>query len=188
MAPDGPRPIDPKTRDAHGDVACRLVGLLFVLYGVVFGLGGVARDRDNGSLEAELALPVPRWVGGLARWIASSLVLGAFYAATVLLFSSMFPVRDCGAVVRHGVAAASVGVALGLSAVGSAGLKNGFSGPLAVAMTGATGLASVGAALTLAWMPIASLLTNGSGPWDLSRLNAPSASAATTNRPLEETS
>jgi hypothetical protein len=157
------RPPDPKTRDLHGDVACRMVGLLFVLYGVVFGLGSVARDRDDGSLEAELALPIPRWVGGAARWVAASAVLATFYSASVLAFAALIPIRELGAVVRHGVSAASVGVAIGLSVVGTAGLKNGFSGPLAVAMTGATALVSIGAALTLTWLPIASLLTSGDG-------------------------
>jgi hypothetical protein len=66
-------------------------------------------------------------------------------------------------VIRHGIAAASVGVALGLSVVGTAGLKNGFSGPFAVAMSWATGLAAIGGAMDLWWLPIGSLFTGGDG-------------------------
>lgn len=157
------KPPDPRRQNLHGDVAIRVLGLLFVLYGLVFGLGGVARDRDDGSLEAELALPVPRWVGGFARWAASSAVLGGFFAVSAIGFGALIPVQDLGEVLRHGVAAAAVGVALGLSVVGTAGLKNGFSGPFALAMSWATGLAAVGAALDLWWMPIGSLFTSGDG-------------------------
>lgn len=157
------RPPDPRRENLHGDLAVRVLGLLFVLYGLVFGLGGVARDRDDGSLEAELALPVPRWVGGFARWAASSAVLAGFFAVSAIGFGALIPVEALGEVLRHGIAAAAVGVALGLSVVGTAGLKNGFSGPFAVAMSWATGLAAVGAGLDLWWMPIGSLFTSGDG-------------------------
>lgn len=157
------RPPDPRKENLHGDLAVRILGLLFVLYGLVFGLGGVARDRDDGTLEAELALPIPRWVGGFARWFASSAVLAVFYVASVIGFGALIVVEQQGAVIRHGVAASAVGVALGLAVVGTAGLKNGFSGPFAVAMSWATGLAAVGVALDLWWLPIGSLFTSGSG-------------------------
>ncbi|MEM6929486.1 MAG: ABC transporter permease subunit, partial [Myxococcota bacterium] len=62
----------------------RVLGMLFVMYGAVFGLGGVARDRDNGSLEAELALPVPRWISGFARWLASTFTLGLFFTISIV--------------------------------------------------------------------------------------------------------
>ncbi|MEQ1564567.1 MAG: ABC transporter permease subunit [Myxococcota bacterium] len=161
--PVAPPPPDPKTGTVPGGLVCRIFGVLFVLYGLVFGLGGVARDRDDGSLEAELSLPIPRWIGGLARWLASSLILGAFYTLTVLAFASVFIVDDAPAVIRHGVAASSVGVALGLAVVGTAGLKNGFSGPLGVGMTAATALVGAGASWQLDWLPLASLLTRGDG-------------------------
>jgi ABC-2 family transporter protein len=157
------RPPDPKTENLHGDLACRILALLFVLYGLVFGLGGVARDRDDGSLEAELSLPIPRFVGGLARWLASSAILAVFFSASVLGFSSLIAMEGTWDVVRHGIAASAVGVALGLSVVGTAGLKNGFSGPFAAAMSWATGLAVVGWSLDLWWLPIGSLFTADSG-------------------------
>lgn len=159
-----PMPL-PEARggQAGGDVGCRVLGLLMVLYGLVFGLGGVARDRDDGSLDAELALPVPRWVGGLARWIASTAILTWFYALSVLVFGALMPVSAPWELVRHGMAATGTAVAIGLAVVGGAGLKQGFSGPLALGMTLATGLASVGGVLHTPWLPIASLFGGGSG-------------------------
>jgi hypothetical protein len=159
-----PLPLpEPRDVDVRGDVACRILALLFVLYGLVFGLGGVARDRDDGTLEAELALPIPRFVGGLARWTASTIILTLFFTVSVHLFAAIIPVPDRWEVIRHGIAAASVGVAIGLVVVGTSGVKQGFSGPFAAGMTFATGLASMGGALGLTWMPLASLFGRGSG-------------------------
>ncbi len=140
----------------------RMVGILFVMYGTVFGLGSVARDRDDGSLEAELSLPVPRWIGGLARWLASSLVLAVFYALCVLLLAACIGVEDWASTVRHGIAACAAGVAVGLAVVGTAGIKQGFSGPLSASLTVVTGLAALGA-LGIDWLPISSLLSSGAG-------------------------
>jgi hypothetical protein len=146
-----------------GDLVCRILGLLMVLYGLVFGLGGVARDRDDGSLDAELALPVPRWAGGLARWIASTGLLSWFYALSVLVFGALMPLTDPWPLVRHGTAATGTAVAIGLAVVGGAGIKQGFSGPFAVGMTLATSLAGLGGALGTWWLPIGSLFSGGSG-------------------------
>lgn len=148
--------------EEQGRKICRILGMLFVMYGAVFGLGSVARDRDNGTLEAELALPVPRWVGGLARWIASVGVLALFYALSVVMLDAVVGVREPGATIRHGLAAAGGGVAIGLGVVGTAGLKQGFSGPFAAALTGVTGLAAVGY-LGVDWLPVASLFSDGDG-------------------------
>lgn len=159
-----PRPPPaPREADVRGELACRILALLFVLYGLVFGLGGVARDRDDGTLEAELALPIPRFVGGLARWISATIVLAIFYSASVQLFGALIPIPEHWIVIRHGIAAGSVGVAIGLVVVGTAGVKQGFSGPLAAGITFATALASAGGALGLWWLPIGSLFAGGSG-------------------------
>ena len=104
-----PIPIAPPTarsQFARGDIVCAVLALLFVLYGLVFGLGGVARDRDDGTLEMELSLPIPRWVGGMARWIASTLVLSVFYTVSVWMLAALLPVPGMGAVIRNGIAAA----------------------------------------------------------------------------------
>ncbi|MEQ1506688.1 MAG: ABC transporter permease subunit [Myxococcota bacterium] len=159
-----PIPLPEPTGDfSRGDVGCHVLALLFVLYGLVFGLGGVARDRDDGTLEAELALPIPRWVGGMARWIASTLILSSFYVVSILVVSSVLPVPGFAPVLWNGIAACGAGAAIGLAVVGSAGIKQGFSGPFAAGMTFATGLATVGAALGATWLPIASLFAGGSG-------------------------
>lgn len=162
--------VEPKEADIQGDVACKILALLFVLYGLVFGLGGVARDRDDGTLEAELSLPVPRITGGFARWTASSIIIASFYGVSVLLFNALLPISEYLSIIRHGAAASSAGVAIGIVAVGTAGIKQGFSGPFAAGMTFATGLAIFGGSLGLDWLPIASLFAGGSG-W-LSLANA----------------
>ena len=147
----------------QGRIISRFVAALFVMYGTVFGLGSVARDRDDGSLEAELSLPIPRWVGGLARWTASSLVLAVFYALCVVVLAAVIGVADVGAQLRHGAAACAGGVAVGLAVVGTAGIKQGFSGPLAASLTGVVGLFAIGAIYDLPWLPIGSLLSESSG-------------------------
>jgi hypothetical protein len=165
-APWRPMPMrlpSARSRFARGDLVCAVLALLFVLYGLVFGLGGVARDRDDGSLEIELSLPIPRWVGGLARWIASTLILATFYAASVALLAAILPTPGIGAVIRNGVAACGGGVAIGLTVVGTAGIKQGFSGPFALGMSGLTGLAAAGPLLGLTWLPVGSLFAGGDG-------------------------
>ncbi len=140
----------------------RVLGMLFVMYGAVFGLGGVARDRDNGSLEAELALPVPRWITGLARWLASTFTLGLFFVLSIIWITAIVGVTEPAAVMRHGVAACGAAVALGIAVVGTSGLKQGFAGPFAVVVVLLTALTTLGA-LGLSWLPLASLFTEGSG-------------------------
>ncbi len=160
-----PNPRDlPDLEDGQtqGRRISRVLGMLFVMYGAVFGLGSVARDRDNGTLEAELVLPVPRWVGGMARWLASVFVLSMFYALTVTMLAAVVGVRQPAAMIGNGIAAVGGGVAIGLGVVGTAGLKQGFSGPFAAALTGVTGLAAFGF-VGVEWLPIASLFSDGDG-------------------------
>jgi len=166
-APWIPRPTHRRPNvtsgEQNGRTISRVLGLLFVMYGTVFGLGGVARDRDDGTLEAELALPIPRWVGGLARWIASTAILSLFYGLCVLMIAAVVGVAEAGATARHGAAACGGGVAVGLAVAGTAGLKQGFSGPFATAVTGVSALAALGGATGTGWLPIASLFGGGSG-------------------------
>lgn len=160
--PEKPRPRDPQ--DAlDPDLVCRVVGLLFALYGLVFGLGGVARDRDAGILEAELALPIPRFVGGFSRWLASSSILAGFFALTVGLLGAMLPLRAPWSVLTHGWAASLGAVAIGVAVVGTSGLRQGFSGPFAMGMTLVTALGGVGATLGLHFLPVGSLLSTEPG-------------------------
>ncbi len=149
----------------QGALFSKLVAVLFTLYGVVFGLGMVARDRDDGSLEAELALPLPHWVAGATRWLASTLVLSLFFGFSVLLFDAIIGVAEPGALIRHGIAATGGATAVGLVAVGRAGVKQGFSGPLAVGLTGVMGLMGLGFTQPAigSYLPLASLFAGGNG-------------------------
>lgn len=146
----------------NGREIVRILGMLFVMYGAVFGLGGVARDRDNGSLEAELALPIPRWISGFARWLAATFTLGLFLALSILFISAIVGVTNVPALIRHGIAACGASVALGIGVVGTAGLKQGFAGPFALVVVLLTGLTTFGL-LGLDWLPLASLFTDGEG-------------------------
>lgn len=150
---------------AAGARIVRILLPLFALYGVVFGLGMVARDRDDGTLDAELSLPVARWVPGAARWLAGTAVLTAFVAYAVALFDAILGVAESGALVRHGFAATGGAVAVGIAAAGRAGLKQGFSGPLAFALTTTAGLMAFGAGSPSLgrWLPMASLAAGGDG-------------------------
>jgi hypothetical protein len=157
----------PDTADAapQGALFSKLVAILFTLYGVVFGLGMVARDRDDGTLEAELALPLPHWVAGATRWLSATLVLSLFYAYSVILFDAIIGVADRGAMIRHGMAATGGATALGLVAVGKAGIKQGFSGPLAGGLTATMAVMGIGLAQPDigSYLPLASLFAGGSG-------------------------
>lgn len=150
---------------ASGSLLVRMLLLLFTLYGVVFGLGMVARDRDDGTLDAELSLPISGWVPGAARWLAGTLVLTAFLAYAVAIFDGILGVESPAALVRHGFAASGGAVGLGIAVIGGAGLKQGFSGPLAFALTGAAGMLGLGGALPEIgrWLPIGSVLAGGDG-------------------------
>ena len=168
-APWRPDPVVPlpTTADAapSGVAICRLVAALFSLYGVVFGLGMVARDRDDGTLAAELALPIPRWVPGAARWLSSTVLLSAFYGLCVATFAAIMGLPDAAAMARHGTAACGAATALGLMVVGRAGLRQSFAGPFAAGMGAATGLIALGNASPQLgqWLPLASVFTDGDG-------------------------
>lgn len=145
------------------EMLLRFIGALFAMYGVVFGAGSVARDRDEGTLAAEVATAVPRWVHGTARWLASTFVLGAFYVFGVALFHSLVGMPDPVAVALHGVAASSGSAALGIAVVGRAGMAQGFVAPLSVGLVLVTSLLGWGFAANgpEQWIPIASVLSEG---------------------------
>jgi len=158
-----PEPLpDAASASLAGRNIVRVLGMLFVMYGAVFGLGGVARDRDNGSLEAELALPVPRWISGMSRWLASTFTLGLFFTLSILWIAAIVGVKDAPSVIRHGIAACGASVAIGIGIVGTAGLKQGFAGPFALVVVVLTGITTLGA-LGIDWLPLASLFSEGSG-------------------------
>jgi hypothetical protein len=148
-----------------GRILTRILGALFTLYGVVFGAGMVARDRDDGTLEAELALAVPRWIHGASRWLAGASVLTAFFLLSQVIFDSLLGVPDAAALARNGAASTATAVAVGLLVIGQAGLKQGFSGPLSLGLSVVTGLLMLGATVPEVgiYVPMASLMTDSDG-------------------------
>lgn len=157
--------VETRADQSQGARVMGVIAVLFVLFGVVFGAGMVARDRDDGTLEAELALGVRRWVHGVSRVLAGTVVLFVHFLLGVLVLHAVLGVEGVGALARHGVAACSASVAIGVLVVGRAGLKVGFSGPLAAGLSLATGLVAVGVAVPAvgSQIPIASLVAGGSG-------------------------
>jgi len=152
---------------AMGHRVVVLLAALFSLYGVVFGIGMVARDRDAGTLEIDLSLPVPRWVHGATRLITGTLALSLFLSLGIFMVEAVIGVSNGWALVRHGVATAAGATSIGLLSVGRGGLENGFTGPLTLGMTLATGLLGLGfgQAPFAAWVPLASIATSASG-WE----------------------
>ena len=178
-----PRENLPGTGEAaiQGERFVQMLMLLFALYGVVFGVAIIARDRDDGTLEAELSLPVARWVPGASRWTASTVILAIFLAYCVALFDALVGVPDAPALVRHGIAASGGAVSLGVAVVGRAGIRRGFSGPFAIGLTIATALLAMGLGLPSVgqWLPLSSILAGGDGwvPLVLALLSGVGASA-----------
>lgn len=151
-----------------GKLLAQLMGMLFVMYGVVLGAGLVARDRDQGILEAEFSMPVPIWMHAASRWIASTLVLTIFLQFAVATFTAFLSMPDPAAIMRHGLSGTMASTALGLLVIGKAGIKRGFSGPVAAGISAATFCCSLGYALPdaqSAWIPMASLASDSSG-WE----------------------
>lgn len=155
----------PVANERQGARVMGVIGVLFVLFGVVFGAGMVARDRDDGTLEAQLAAGIGRWVHGASRLLAGTTVLAVHYTLAVLVLDAILGIEDVPMVLRNGLAACAGGVSIGLLAIGRGGLKNGFSGPLATALTVATLAAGLGLVVPSVGqhVPVANLLTTGSG-------------------------
>lgn len=134
-----------------------LLAVLFTLYGVVFGAGSLLRDREDGTLEAERALPVPDTTHAAARLLASGLLLGLGLSLSVALLDVLMGVDDAWAWSLAGSAGGVTGAAIGLGAMASGGES--LSGPLARGMTVAMALLGVGWALPTvgAHLPIGSI-------------------------------
>lgn len=159
------KPREPEYSPEQGARVTGIVGCLFVLFGVVLGAGTVARDRDDGTLEAELALGVGRWVHGTGRLLAGSLVLVVHFALAIAVFNALMGIEQPLALLRVGIGACVMSVTIGLTVIGRGGLKSGFSGPLAAGIAAATAMAAVGVTRNplAAMLPIASLIAGGDG-------------------------
>lgn len=143
----------------------QFIGALFAMYGVVFGAGAIARDRDDGTLDAELSVALPMWVTALARWSAATLVLGAFFAMSVAMLHAVIGIESPGALSLAGATAASTSAAIGMAVVGRGGKTRGFAGPMSAGLVIVTGVLSFGLATpALApHLPIASLASGQVG-------------------------
>jgi hypothetical protein len=165
-----PRLVKPPIEYAarKGKLLAQLMSVLFVMYGVVLGAGLVARDRDQGILEAEFSMPIPIWMHAASRWFASTLILTIFLLFAVLTFTAFLSMPDQGAMIRHGLAGTMSSTALGLVMIGKAGIKQGFSGPVAAGISTATFLCGLGFGLPdhqAAWIPMASIASDSAG-WE----------------------
>ncbi len=147
----------------QGRLLARMLSSIFALYGVVFGAGMIARDRDDGSLGVEFTLPRSRFLPGFARFMASFIVLGAFLVPSLWVLNSLVGVPDIGMMCRVGVAAAAASAGIGLTTMAQSGAKGGFAGPLGFALVAAFSALLSGRlvpALAPA-LPIGSLWANG---------------------------
>ncbi|TVQ87099.1 MAG: hypothetical protein EA397_19300 [Deltaproteobacteria bacterium] len=161
-----PAPLPGIEASVHqGVLMASLILAIYALYGVVFGAGMVARDRDEGNLEAELSLPIPSWLHGASRLLAATLILGTWMALGVSFITALIGTVDPWALGRIGASAALGSVAIGLGSVGRSGLKTGFAATLATGLSMATGLFGLGYALPEVgeWLPLASIIAGGSG-------------------------
>lgn len=159
---------DTELGEAHRDRArqggahlLRFIGSLFAFYGVVFGAGGIARDRDDGTLDVELALGVPMWVHPLARWAAGSTLLASFFSFSVMLYDALLGVEQPAQLLLHGAASCGAATALGLVLIGQGGLRDGFAGPMSAGVALVATFFSLGLAVPSigGHLPMASLLT-----------------------------
>ncbi|MCK6516586.1 hypothetical protein L6R46_16220 [Myxococcota bacterium] len=132
---------------ALGPTTRLLVGLLavlFVLYGVVFGAGGLSRDQQDGSLDAERALPVPSWIHAASRMGAAGLALSVAFAASVWLIHTILGVSAPWAWSVVGGLSGLGGAAMGLGLMARAGRAESLSGPLSRGLVAVTGLMALG--------------------------------------------
>ena len=158
----GPLPNATAT-ETLGTIVTRLLCSIYTLYGVVFGAAMVARDRDDGTLEVELSLPVALWVHGAARFLASVAVLSLFVTLAVLFYDALAGMEDPIAMICNGIAASVTATSLGLIAIGRGGLEAGFAGSLAFGLSILAGLAFIGVVVpsSAQYLPVASLVTPG---------------------------
>lgn len=139
-------PLQTKSGETRTEAALMagVIGLLFTLYGVVMGAGTLFRDRSSGSLEADLALPVPAWMHAAARLLALLFVLGPGLVVSLALVNAILAIDAVGAWMLTATCAAVGGGTLGFALMASAKAERGFSGPLSRALTGTMAIMAFG--------------------------------------------
>ncbi len=167
--PEAPAPHDDRP-DPQNDRGTRgmavFLGMIFTLYGVVMGAGSLVRDRDEGTLDAELSLPISHLSQGLVRWLAPSIVLGLSYVYGVSLLASLMGLQEAAEIAQHGVAALSTGCALGLASAAGSGRQRGFAGAMSLGLVATFVLWGFGVGMRDAGLPIpvVSLISEGANP------------------------
>lgn len=155
--------------DTSSTGIAQFIGALFAMYGVVFGAGAIARDRDDGTLDAELSVALPMWVAALARWSAATLVLGLYFGMSVAMLHAVIGLATPWALAINGATASSTAAVIGMAAIGRGSKTRGFAGPMSAGLVIVMGLFSAGIATpTLAaHVPIASMIATkvGAAPW-----------------------
>ncbi len=176
----------PTDVDRQARLMAGIIGLFFTLYGVVMGAGSVFRDRGNGCLEGEMALPIPFWAHAAARLLALSVVVVPSFTATLLLIDGLIGISHVADWVLHGGAATLAGGSLGLMATSAPTLDRGFSAPLSRALTVSMAMLTVGWSFPAfgAWLPLASLgaFMHGATPSPVAALGAVLIAALATLR------
>ncbi|HYC57575.1 MAG TPA: hypothetical protein VEL28_21765, partial [Candidatus Binatia bacterium] len=139
-------PLEARPGDVRNQAAllAGIIALLFTLYGVVMGAGTLYRDRSNGALEAELALPVPVWMHASARMLALGAVLGPALAVSLLVVDSLMTIDNLALWLMVGSSAALAGGAVGFAMMARGSAEKGFSGPLSRALTTTMALMALG--------------------------------------------
>lgn len=158
-----PKPSDVTDISHFGALMLKLLSGIFSLYGVVFGAAMIARDREDGTLEVDCSLPIPRWLHGASRLSAGCILLSVFLTVSAMVVLSLVGIDHWMRGLSHGIAASMASLGIGLASVGKAKLKSGFGTALATGLTATTALYGVGyvAPAIGQYLPLSSLLTDG---------------------------
>lgn len=148
-----------------GATLLRPLAMLFILYALVFALGGITRDRDEQVLDVHLSLPLPGWGPVLAHWLAAVLVLSTTHAVSVWLLQLVMPAQDPMAFILRGTGAIAAAAAIGVAVSGGASSRQSFSGAFGFGTILVTAAAAGGPFLP--WLgtsaPLCTTFTNAPG-------------------------
>lgn len=170
-------PLADLTPELPGQVStlARILGVLYTLYAVVLATASMVRDREQGVLEADGALPLPGWSSPAARASAVWLAVGGTLVGTQVLVGALLGLATMGAVILGGLTAVTTGVALGIAAPAGRGLRpvgpfqvapGGLSAPLSQALVATMALGGTGWAMPAhgRFLPVGGLSAGADAP------------------------